>query len=359
MIPLTIASGMIGCWMFGVLHPALVGFIGCFLFRAIGGVEFEEAFAGFGTELPWFFYGVLLLSLAADRSGVIAAVRAVSPRALRESMAAAALVLVALAYALALVVPSSLARATMLMIFAAAWGPSPWLALAAGYSAAAFGHPEMPGGARAIVGWDLAMVMAIVAGVTMAGSRSAASPPAAPTPAGGSRAMAVPVAAAVALWLTTPLHGLSPALVGLGCGLVCLLPGIAPPGKHVLEVNHLAVIVVGTAITIPMVLEATKAADGLIHAWTQATASATQVTGYWSTVIYRLFSPEGARPALPSLAAPLGSSAIWSYAGSTFVSLHQSPALILAYAVAGCGPKQVLTVGGLALIVGSLVVLLY
>ena len=78
-----------------MLHPALVGFIGCFLFRAVGGVEFEEAFAGFGTELPWFFYGVLLLSLAADRSGVIAAVRAASPRALRDSTVAAAVLLVA------------------------------------------------------------------------------------------------------------------------------------------------------------------------------------------------------------------------------------------------------------------------
>jgi hypothetical protein len=75
--------------------------------------------------------------------------------------------------------------------------------------------------------------------------------------------------------------------------------------------------------------------------------------------VYRLFSPDGARPGLPSLAAALGSTAIWSYAGSTFLSLHQSPALILASAVAGCGPRQVLTVGALVLIVGSIVVLLF
>jgi hypothetical protein len=359
MIPVAIASGMIACWMLGVLHPALVGFIGCFLFRAIGGVEFEDAFAGFGTELPWFFYGVLLVSLAADRSGVIGAVRAASPRALRESTVAAAVLLVALAYALAFVVPSSLARATMLMIVAGAWGPSAWLALTAGYGGAAFGHPEMPGGAQAIVGWDLAVMVAIVAAVAIAGSRAAGLPSAAPAPAGHSRAMAIPVVAAVALWLTTPLHGLSPALVGLGCGLVCLLPGIAPRGKHILEVNHLAVVFAGAAITIPLVLEDTKAAELLVHTWTRLTTSAAPVTGYWAAVVYRLFSPDGARPALPSLAAALGSSAIWSSAGSTFLSLHQSPALILANAVGGCGQKQVLTAGVLVVIVGSLVVLLY
>jgi hypothetical protein len=170
--------------------------------------------------------------------------------------------------------------------------------------------------------------------------------------------MAVPVVTAIALWLTAPLHGLSPALVGLACGLVCLLPGIAPRGKHGVEVNHLAVIFAGAAITIPVVLENTKAVELLLHA-TRIASPASHLTGYWATVVYRLFSPDGARPALASLATPLGSSAIWSYAGSTFLSMHQSPALILAYALAGCGPRQVLTVGALVLILGSVVVLLF
>ena len=359
MAALTIAAAMIACWMLGVLHPALVGFIGCFLFVAIAGVEFESAFGGFGTETPWFFYGALLLSLAADRAGVIRAVRAASPRRLTESLVTAAIAIVVLADALTLVVPSSLARATMLMVLAIAWGPSPWLALAAGYGAAALGHPEMPGGATAIVGWDLAVMMAIVAAVTIAASRSRPDERVATEAAGRSWPLGIPVAAAILLWLTTGLHGLSPALVGLACGLVCLLPGVAPPGKRALDVDHLAVIFVGTALTIPGVLEETSGAETLHHAWTTLSAASMQVTNYWSTVIYRLFSPDGARPALPSLAAALGSTAIWSYAGSTFLSLHQSPALILSWAAAGCRPKQVLTVGALVMILGSLVVLLF
>jgi hypothetical protein len=359
MTALAIAIGMIACWMFGVLHPALIGFIGCFLFVAIGGVEFDDAFAGFGTELPWFFYGVLLLSLAAERSGTIRAVRGASPRVLRESLVAAAAALAALGYALAFAVPSSLARAAMLMIFATAWGPSPWLAVAAGYAAAAFGHPDMPGGPRAIIGWDLAVTAAIVAAATIAARRARQSPPIVQASRGDSRMMAIPVVAAIGLWLTTSLHGLSPALVGLVCGLVCLLPGIAPHGKHATEVSHLAVIFAGAAITIPAVLEETKAAELLLHEWSGLAAPVSPLTAYWATMVYRLFSPDGARPALASLATSLGSTAIWSYAGSTFLSLHQSPALILAYALAGCGPRQVLIVGALVLILGSVVVLVF
>jgi len=203
------------------------------------------------------------------------------------------------------------------------------------------------------------VMMAIVAAVTIAASRSRPDERVATEAVGRSWPLGIPVAAAISLWLTTGLHGLSPALVGLACGLVCLLPGVAPPGKRALDVDHLAVIFVGTALTIPMVLEENSGAEALHHVWTTLSAASMQVTNYWSTVIYRLFSPDGARPALPSLAAALGSMAIWSYAGSTFLSLHQSPALILAYAVAGCRPKQVLTVGALVMILGSLVVLFF
>ena len=261
MIPLTIASGMIVCWMFGVLHPALIGFIGCFLFRAIGGVEFEEAFAGFGTELPWFFYGVLLLSLAADRSGVIAAVRAASPRALRGSIVIAALVLAAMAYALAFVVPSSLARATMLMIVAAALGTVCLAGGDGGLRRRSFRSSRDArrrasdrrmgsrlGGGHRRGSDDGGKPLAGVTGGANAGRRVSGH--------GGPGCRSRRIVA------DDPLHGLSPALVGLGCGLVCLLPGFAPPGKHVLEVNHLAVIVVGTAITIPMVLEASSKTAG-------------------------------------------------------------------------------------------------
>ena len=168
--------------------------------------------------------------------------------------------------------------------------------------------------------------------------------------------------AATALWLSTPVHGWSPALIGLACGLICLLPGIAAAGEHTPNADHLAVIFVGTAMTIPAVLIETGAVEVLTRVWlelNQAAAVPGPLVGYWTSTFYRFFSPDGARPALPMLSDALGSTAIWSYAGSTLFSLHQSPALILAMAAGGVRPRSVLTMGLAVMIVGSLVVMVF
>ena len=47
----------------------LAGFIGCFLFWALGIVKFPVAFSGFANDTAWFLFGALLI-------GVIATVRA-------------------------------------------------------------------------------------------------------------------------------------------------------------------------------------------------------------------------------------------------------------------------------------------
>jgi hypothetical protein len=374
---LAIATAMILCWLVEVLHPAIAGFIGCFLFRAAADVDFEGAFAGFGTETPWFVYGALLLVGAANQSGLIRWLTARTPRAFVGSLLMPAIVLVLLAYALAFVVPSSLARATILILPAVAWTPQPsiapgqWpcLVLAAAYGSAMFGHPDLPGGPLSVVGWDVAASLAVVAAAVCYGTMSAKDhkrPSAADHTALSAVDLkcAAPVLLATVLWLTTSLHGVSPALVGLGCGLLCCVPGIASPDwQKALNADHLAVVFVGTAISIPAVLLETKASEVLVQARSSASAIAgglpDHLVAYWSTTAYRMFSPEGARPTLPSLDVALGSAAIWSYAGSTLVSLHQSPALILAMALGGCRARHVLTVGLLVIILGSAVVTLF
>ena len=370
---LFIAAAMVLCWLLGILHPAMVGFIGAFLFCAIG-LEFDAAFHGFGTEMPWFLYGALLLVGAADRSGLTQAIGARTPRAFSQSPLVPTVIIVALAYALALVVPSSLARATMLILLALAWaGDSAVLrtslVFAAGYGAGTFGHPDLAGGPFSIAGWDVAAAVALVCVVAWNSRRGmtidASAAPSRPPAAGGviSWKLAVPVLVAVLLWLTTPFHHVSPALVGLACGLVSWLPGIAAPGEHSPKADHLAIIFAGTALTIPAVLIETRSVDLLTRGWLAMNQALGMLPaplgGYWSSVVYRLFSPDGARPALPSLSNALGSTAIWSYAGSTLLSLHQSPALILAMVAGGCRPKHVVTAGLFVLMLGSVVVMLF
>jgi hypothetical protein len=357
---LVIAVAMVACWLLGILHPAMIGFIGSFLFAA-SGVDFDTAFHGFGTEMPWFLYGALLLVGAAERSGLVQWLAARTPRAFLRTPLAPAVVLIVLAYALALVVPSSLARATMLIILALSWKRDV-LGLVASY-AAAIGVTDVPGGLFAIAGWNVAAASTVLLSAAWHSRPSVNTDEAAAqsvTVALNPRIMA-PVIFAIVLWLTTPLHALSPALVGLACGLISWLPGLAESGKHGPKADHLAVIFAGTAITLPAVFIETKAVDVLTRAWLDINQSVgpDSLVGYWSTVVYRMFSPDGARPALPIVGHELGSTAMWSYAGSTLLSLHQSPALILAMAVGGCRPKHVLTTGVFVLILGSLVVMLF
>jgi len=110
----------------------------------------------------------------------------------------------------------------------------------------------------------------------------------------------------------------------------------------------------------------TKAADALWQLWVNGNQGGGLLPGnllaYWGTTAYRLFSPDGAEPALPSLVGPAGvlqSSAVWAYAGSTLLALHQSPAFIFGMSVGGIRAWQILAVGLLVLAAGSFIVVLF
>ena len=374
---MAIAVAMVLCWMTGVLHPAIVGFVGCFLFRATGDVGFDTAFAGFGTTTPWFLYGTLLLFNAAERSGLIQWLGAHTPRPLVRSSMAAGVALIAVSYLLAFIVPSSLARGTLVAILAVAWARQSLypgtavtsaLVLTATYSAAMFGHTDMPGGPAVIMGWDLAAAAALLVALVWL-TRSATASSAAPVPDEvASTALdvrvAAPVAIAAGLWATTSLHDIPPALVGLGAGLVSCLPGFAPrAGQGPTNPDPLAIILAGAAISIPVVLVETHAVDVLTHVWLATNQRAgvlpDNLVAYWATTGYRLFSPDGAQPGLPALIGPAGGAAAWAYAGSTMLALHQSPALIFGLSVAGFRGWQVLAAGLSVLAAGSVVVMLF
>ncbi len=373
---MAISVAMVLCWVTEVLHSAIVAFVGCFLFRATGDVEFDKAFGGFGTTTPWFLYGALLLFGAAERSGLIQWLGAHTPRPILRSTLTAGLALIAVSYLLALVVPSSLARGTLVSILAVAFARfrgSPGtggLVLIATYSAAMFGHADMTGGPRSVIGWDVATALALLASVLWLSTRSTAGAGGTITPDGApitlDLRMATPVMIAAGFWATTPLHGIPPALVGLGAGLACCLPGFAPgAGSGSDNPDPLAIILAGAAISIPVVLMETRAVDAFTHLWLFSNQWAgglpDDLVAYWTTTAYRLFSPDGAQPGLPAITGPAGdqeSTAVWAYAGNTMLALHQSPALIFGLSVGGFRAWQVLAVGLAVLAAGSVVVMM-
>jgi di/tricarboxylate transporter len=65
-----IVSFMVLAWITQVIDFALAGFIGCFLFWALGIVRFPVAFSGFANDTAWFLFGALLIGVIATRSGI-------------------------------------------------------------------------------------------------------------------------------------------------------------------------------------------------------------------------------------------------------------------------------------------------
>jgi sodium-dependent dicarboxylate transporter 2/3/5 len=65
-----IVGFMVVAWITRAMDYALAGFVGCFLFWALGVVSFPVAFSGFANETAWFLFGALLLGVIATRSGI-------------------------------------------------------------------------------------------------------------------------------------------------------------------------------------------------------------------------------------------------------------------------------------------------
>src|SRR6476646_10592565 len=65
-----IVGFMVIAWITQAMDYALAGFIGCFLFWALGVVRFPVAFSGFANDTAWFLFGALLIGAVATRSGI-------------------------------------------------------------------------------------------------------------------------------------------------------------------------------------------------------------------------------------------------------------------------------------------------
>src|SRR5690348_10413628 len=67
---LAIICFMVLAWMTQAMEFAIAGFIGCFLFWALGVVRFPVAFSGFANDTPWFLFAALLIGRVAGKSGL-------------------------------------------------------------------------------------------------------------------------------------------------------------------------------------------------------------------------------------------------------------------------------------------------
>src|SRR5206468_5449543 len=111
---LAIAAFMILAWITEAIDYALAGFIGCYLYWALGVVPFGVAFSGFATDTPWFLFGAALFGAMATKTGLARRIAFIVMQRVGKTYARILLGLIITDFLLTFVVPSGIARVVVM-----------------------------------------------------------------------------------------------------------------------------------------------------------------------------------------------------------------------------------------------------
>jgi di/tricarboxylate transporter len=182
--------------------------------------------------------------------------------------------------------------------------------------------------------------------------------------------------AAIAFWATDFLHHISPSMIGLGIGLLSVLPFM-----HILELedlkrlNFLQLFFVAAAVSMGKVLSATNGLDvltNIVFAWMQPFLTHNVLSIfvlYWTGFLYHIFLASEismlgtSTPLLMQFALTHGLSAlklgmIWVFSSGGKIFVYQSGVLIIGYAYGYFRSKDILRLGIIMSAVDSLLLLL-
>jgi anion transporter len=410
---------MVLAWMTQAMEFAIAGFIGCFLFWALGVVKFPVAFSGFANDTPWFLFAALLIGRIAGKSGlgrrlaysVMLRVGATYPRIL--------LGLILTDFLLTFIVPSGLARVAILATIALALIEAfraekgsnvargmflimtytgnlfDKMILAGAGSITAAGAMTKFGGIDVLWGqWLLAFLPASIVTVLAAWRITLwLYPPEQATLAGGAeffrtelarlgpwslleKKAAALIAVAIGLWVTDFVHHLPPAMIALGVGLFALLPPVGMLDESDMRhVNYMPVFFVAAAISMGNVLEATKGLEVLtssvfahIEPFLGNTFSTVTVM-YWAGFVYHFFLASEismlgtSMPLVMEFAKshgmdPLMLGLLWTFSAGGKLFAYQSGVLVLGYSYGYFEARDLLRIGAWLTVVEFLILLL-
>jgi anion transporter len=416
---IAIAVFMILAWATELLDHGLTGLIGCYLFWALGIARFDLAFSGFADDTPWFLMGAILFGTMASKSGLARRLAYLVTIRVGTSYSRLLLALILSDFLLTFLVPSGMARVTIMAAVAVGLidafglgvgsnvGRGMFLILT--YTAGVF-DKTIIAGAAAITGrgimeqighvqvlwsqWLLAYLPSDIMTILVAWRLTLwLYPPENASLPGGihylkeelrkagawtpmeKKALTL-MLAAIALWATDFLHHISPSMIGLGIGLLAVLPFM-----HILEIddlkriNFLQLFFVAAAVSMGKVLSATKGLDvltNIVFAWMQPLLSHSIVSVfvlYWTGFAYHIFLASEismlgtSLPLLMQFANTHGLSAlklgmIWVFSSGGKIFVYQSGVLIIGYAYGYFRAKDILRLGLLMSVVDSLLLLL-
>ena len=415
---LAVGAFMIAAWITESLPYSLTGFIGCYLFWALGIAKFSVAFGGFATETPWFCFGALLFGMMATKSGLATRVAYLVLHAVGASYSRILLGFVLVSFLLTLIVPSGSAsvviKATIALGILSAMGASKGSNMGRGvfviltYTASMFNKLVIAGSSAILAQgliqkfagvevlwsrWFLAFLPCTVVTLFVTWRLGLWLFPSDQSAASGAefvrdelqkmgpwspleKRAALLMGAATALWMTDFVHHISPAMIGLGAGLAAALPGIGVlDAEDMKKVNVLPVFFVATALSLGQVLMDTGAIGLLttvMFSWMDQLISGTAslaLVSYWTAFFYHFFLGSElsmlstSLPALMNFAAvrgfdPMALGMIWTFAGASKIFVYQSSVMILGYSYGFFDGRDLLRFGACMAIIESVVILL-
>src|SRR5262249_3801901 len=110
---------MILAWATEILDHGVTGLLGCYLFWALNIVTFDGAFSGFANDTPWFLMGAILFGSMASKSGLAKRLAYLVTLRIGTSYSRLLLALIVSDFLLTFLVPSGMARVTIMAAVAA------------------------------------------------------------------------------------------------------------------------------------------------------------------------------------------------------------------------------------------------
>lgn len=416
---LAIGVFMIAAWMVHVLDHGVTGIVGCFLFWLLGVAKFETAFSGFADTTAWFLFGAICMGTMAGKSGLARRLAYLVMHTVGPSYPRLLLGLIITNFLLTVIVPSGIARVVIMAAIALglvdAFGLEKGSNLGRGmfiilvYQATIFdkmviagassitarGAIETFGGVNVLWSqWALAYLPCDILVMIIAWWLALRLyPPEVTVLPGGAEYLQRQIRAlgswtnaevralllmslAIGLWVTDFMHHIPAPMIGLGVGLLAIIPGIGVLDTEDLRtINYLPIFFVAAAVSLSNVLSESMALDvvtGILFKWVQpfiGTGAVSALVLYWAAFLYHIvIGNEIAMLAtsLPPLMTyakqhavdPLALGMIWTFGAGPKLFIYESGVLVVGYSYGYFDSKDMLKIGALLSIITALILML-
>ena len=417
---LAIGFFMIASWMTQVLDHGVAGILGCFLFWMFGVAKFDTAFSGFGDTSAWFLFGAICFGLMGSKSGLARRLAYLVMRGIGHSYPRLLLGLIVSNFLLTAVVPSGIARVVIMAAIAMglveAFGVGRGSNIARGmfiilvYQATIFDKMLIAGASSItargaiekfgqvdvlwsqwflaylpcdiivmFVAWRLALwlyppeTVALPGGADFLRDELRKMGPWSTAELKSAALMLI----AIGLWITDFVHHIPAPMIGMGIGLLAIMPVIGVlDTKDVKSINFLPIFFVAAAVSLSNVLVQTKALDvitGALFTWMEphitGTGWVSTLVLYWSAFLYHIAIGNEismlatSLPILMTYARehgmnPLALGMIWTFGAGPKIFIYESAVLVVGYSYGYFTNKDMLKVGAILSVVTAVILLL-